>query len=69
MTTPKQPMDRSHSPGIQEHRRCSICGRQMKKPHNALKMDGKGLCDACYRDCFFDDSDSNHHRALDRCAT
>lgn len=69
MTTEKPRMDRSSSPGLKESRRCSVCGKQLKTPQKALSMDGKGFCEACYRDCFFDDMDSNHHRALDRCAT
>jgi hypothetical protein len=68
MTTPKRPAERSSSSGISENRRCSICGKTMTAPHKALTMDGKRLCDACYRDCFFADMESLRHLNLDRCA-
>jgi hypothetical protein len=45
-----------------------MCGKRLAAPQNALSMNGKGLCDACYEDCFFADSSSNRQLALDRCA-
>jgi hypothetical protein len=68
MTTKKIRSDRSTPVGSRNKRRCSICGKRMTAPHKALSIEGKGLCDACYRDCFFDDVDSHRDRTLDRCA-
>ena len=68
MTTNKLDMERSTSLGSSERHRCSICGKKLSTPQRALTMDGKRLCDACYRDCFFADMGSHRHLNLDRCA-
>lgn len=40
----------------------------MTVPQQALRVDGKAYCEACYRDCFFADMGS-HRQSMDRCAT
>ena len=67
MTTEKLHRDRSNPIGRGAKRRCSICGETMTAPQRSLSMDGKRLCDACYRDCFFADMNSHRHLTLDRC--
>lgn len=69
MTTKKRDIHRAASGGAPETRRCSICGKQLAAPQKTLSMDGKGLCDACYEDCFFADISSNRRMAQDRCAS
>ena len=69
MTTKKCDTDGSTTSGLHETGRCSMCGKKLAAPQKTLSMDGKGLCDACYEDCFFADISSNRRMARDRCAS
>jgi hypothetical protein len=48
-------------------RRCNVCGKTIAAPQHILSADSKQYCDACYRECFFDDVKGRHRRTTDRC--